>query len=195
VLTTIDTLIVVGADPDATVREFCDAAGLACPPPCGHDKLPTGSALFWRIGTPAAEVIRTEPPKTERTRHSRKYTEGNLGRDRSFYFRGRDGKLKLKAHNLQLFLQIAEGVDDDTWLFHLHNGDYSRWLRTEVKDVALADEVEAIEGASPANSRDAIREAIEKRYTLPADKPSGVVDSTSSSNSISRSTPASGNAL
>jgi hypothetical protein len=88
------------------------------------------------------------------------------------------GKLNLKAHNLQLFIQIADGVDDDTWLFHLHNDDVANWLRAEVKDPCLAAEVDAIARTrlEAADSRAAVRRAIERRYTLPADKPSGVVD-------------------
>jgi hypothetical protein len=131
----------------------------------------------WRVGEPDASVVTTEPPTVERTRHSRKYIEGNLGSTRSFYFRGREAKLNLKAVNLLQFLQIADGVDDDTWQFHLQNGDYARWLRGEVKDRELADAVERLSPAlSPAESRQAIRAEIEKRYTLPADKPTGIVD-------------------
>jgi hypothetical protein len=142
-------------------------------------KLPPGQALVWRIGAPEAHVVVAEPTKTEMKRHSRKYMEGNLGRDRAFYFRGPEGKLNLKAHNLELFLHLSDGIDDATWLFHLHAGDYSRWLRAEVKDAELADEVGVIErdyAMAPPESRAAVRAAVEKRYTLPADKPSGVVD-------------------
>jgi HAD superfamily hydrolase (TIGR01484 family) len=175
ILETIDTVVVLGSDPDESIKEFCEGAGCSKPKRCGKDKLATGTALFWEVGSKHAQIIRTELPKTERTRHSRKYTEGNLGQSRSFYFRGRDGKLNLKAHNLLLFVQMADGVDDETWLFHLQNGDVSRWLRAEVKDRALADEVDAI-ARTPGDTRAAVRAAIEKRYTLPADKPSGVVD-------------------
>ena len=55
--------------------------------------------------------VRSEPPKSERSRHGRKYAEGNLGPDRSFRFRGPEGKLDLKAQNLTIFLQMADGVD------------------------------------------------------------------------------------
>src|SRR6266446_10126510 len=57
-------------------------------------------------------------PHAQRLRHSRKYAEGELGEDKSFYFRGQEGSLNLRAQNLVLFLQIAEGVDDGTWLYH-----------------------------------------------------------------------------
>ncbi|MDQ3369507.1 MAG: phosphoglycolate phosphatase, partial [Myxococcota bacterium] len=178
VLELVNTVIAVGAHPDQTIREMCEAAGLEAPEPCNLDKLPAGSVLCWRVGTREARVVRTEKPKGERTRHSRKYTEGNLGHDRSFYFKGADGKLNLKAHNLQLFLHIADGIDDETWLHHLRLGDYSKWLRTEVKDAALADEVVRVEqaGLDPQQGRLAIRTAVEKRYTLPSDKPSGIID-------------------
>jgi hydroxymethylpyrimidine pyrophosphatase-like HAD family hydrolase len=178
ILETIDTVVVLGSDPDETVKEFCDAAGIAKPKLCGHAKLATGMALYWEVGTKHAQVMHFEQPKTERTRHSRKYIEGNLGQSRSFYFRGRHGKLNLKAHNLLLFLQMADGVDDETWQFHLGNTDVARWLRTEVKDPTLADEVEMISKSrmDALESRAAVRAAIEKRYTLPADKPSGIVD-------------------
>jgi HAD superfamily hydrolase (TIGR01484 family) len=179
ILQTIDTVLAVGAQPAKTILEYCGAAGLTCPAVPPVNRLATGEVMLWRVGQPEAIRVRTEPPKTERKRHSRKYAEGNLGQERSFYFRGPEGKLNLKAHNLVLFLQMADGVDDETWAFHLQAGDYSRWLRDEVKDPELADEVELVEKNStltPTESRAAVRAAVEKRYTLPADKSSGVID-------------------
>ena len=79
-------------------------------------------------------------PELQRRRHARKYSEGELGEDRSFYFRGPDGALSLRVQNLSLFLQIAAGVDDRTWLHHLRAGDYSAWIRDAIKDEDLADE-------------------------------------------------------
>ena len=58
----------------------------------------------------------TRAQRAEHRRHSRKYAEGELPQDRSFYFRGPQGKLNLRAQNLMVFLQMAEGVDDETWL-------------------------------------------------------------------------------
>jgi hypothetical protein len=111
------------------------------------------------------------PPKAERHRHRRKYAQGSVGEDKSFYFRGPERALNLRAHNLALFLQIADGVDDATWLHHLQQHDYSQWLREAIKNSALADEVYALEDQSDLDaraSRGKIREAIEKVYTLPA---------------------------
>jgi hypothetical protein len=91
--------------------------------------------------------------------------------DRSFYFEGPEGKLHLRAQNLLLFLQMAEGVDDATWVHHLQRGDYSRWFREAIKDETLASEGAQIErrtNTSPAESRALMKAAIEGRYTLPA---------------------------
>ncbi len=63
----------------------------------------------------------------------------------SFYFRGPEDKLNLKAYNLMIFIQIASGVDDETWLYHLQRKDYSNWLRNSVHDKELADLVDAVE--------------------------------------------------
>jgi hypothetical protein len=101
----------------------------------------------------------------------RKYAAGELAEDRSFYFRGPQGKLNLRAQNLALFLQMAEGVDEETWLHHLRRGDYSRWFREAIKDEDLAAEAERIEsltGPAARESRSLIRAAIEERYTAPA---------------------------
>ena len=85
--------------------------------------------------------------------------------------RGPKGKLNLRAQNLILFIQLAEGVDDETWIYHLENGDYSRWLRDVIKDDALAQEVERIEKlpkVTPNEGQRLIRAMVEKHYTLPA---------------------------
>ena len=124
-------------------------------------------------------VISPKPPRTERKRHSRKYAEGNVGPDRSFYFRGKEAKLNLKASNLFMFVQLADGVDDETWEFHRKKGDYSEWIRDQIKDNQLADdlaEIEANSAADPKDTRAAVRAAIEARYTLPSDAPSGKQD-------------------
>ena len=73
---------------------------------------------------------------------------------------------------MNLFLQLGDGVDDDTWMHHLRQGDYSEWFRTFIKDAELAREAEEVEkrrDVSPSDSRAAIRQAVETRYTLPSE--------------------------
>jgi hydroxymethylpyrimidine pyrophosphatase-like HAD family hydrolase len=179
VVESVDLLLAVGESPEKTVANFCKAAGRQ-PPRLRLEALETGEALAWRPKGGAPPVrVRTEPPHSERRRHSRKYAEGSLPQERSFRFRGPEGKLNLRAQNLVIFLQMADGVDDDTWRHHLRRGDYSAWFRDGIKDKSLAEEAARVEAKadelSPRDSRAAVREAIEKRYTFPADKPSGDV--------------------
>ena len=78
--------------------------------------------------------------------------------------------MNLRAQNLVTFCQMADGVDDETWLFHLENGHYSEWMRSVIKDNELAREVATIERerrAMPTDSRRLMREAIDRRYMLP----------------------------
>jgi hypothetical protein len=101
-------------------------------------------------------------------RHVRKYTEGELPPDRSFYFRGPGGALNLRAANLTRFVELAEGVDEPTWAYHLQRGDYSAWLREMIKDPDLATQVAALEkvGDAPAESRRRVLEALRARYAV-----------------------------
>lgn len=41
---------------------------------------------------------------------------------------------ELRARNLTSFCELASGVDDDTWMYHLRAGDHARWIRDVVKD-------------------------------------------------------------
>ena len=91
-------------------------------------------------------AVKADRPRQAHKRHTRKYAEGELGEDRSFYFRGPDNALNLRAQNLMLFLQIAEGVDDRTWEHHLRAAHYSEWFRDVIKDSELAREAAEIEG-------------------------------------------------
>ena len=171
ILSAVDTVIAVGKEPHETVGEFCKAVE-ACPPRLPRLKLDAGQVMVWsRTDGDVPYRVRVVPCRTERHRHVRKYAEGELPPDRSFYFKGPHGKLNLRAQNLLLFMQIADGVDDETWLHHLQHGDYSRWFRERIKDDELAAEVERVErlaDLSVQESRDRIRAAIEQRYTVPA---------------------------
>ncbi|HUQ11824.1 MAG TPA: HAD-IIB family hydrolase [Steroidobacteraceae bacterium] len=170
----VETAIVIGEKPAEMLREFAEANGKTAPD-SPMEKIPKGEALLWRKDGPEAPVhFAIEPNKTERRRHIRKYAEGELPEERSFYFRGPEQKLNLRAPNLIAFTDLADGVDPETWLFHWKRGDVSGWLRRCVKDEELTDQVRALEKDVPddANaSRQAVRELIEKKYTLPAERP------------------------
>ena len=171
VLKTVDMLIAVGKQPAQTLRLFAEANGIATPT-AKCDDLEQGDFLVWEAKTDAKpKLVKIRPARGPLQRHIRKYAEGELEPERSFYFRGPDRRLNLRAQNLIMFLQIADGVDDETWNFHLRQGDYSQWFRKKIKDTELAEETRKVESGcemSAAESRRQIRELVEARYTLPA---------------------------
>jgi hydroxymethylpyrimidine pyrophosphatase-like HAD family hydrolase/energy-coupling factor transporter ATP-binding protein EcfA2 len=165
----VDTVLALGPKAREAVASFCAAIGRK--PPKKLPKPDDEQVLVWRRGSKGARLVTATKPRQAHKRHTRKYAEGNLDEELSFYFRGPDGALNLRAHNLQIFLQMAEGVDDETWEHHLRRGDYSDWFRDVIKDDALAKEAAAIEANKklrPAASRAKVKEAVERRYTAPA---------------------------
>jgi len=174
----IDTVIAVGQEAEASLRDFAER--LHIDPPASSPaaasaperELASGEVLLWQAGTAEPfRRVRVDPCRTERLRHSRKYAEGELPPDRSFYFHGPEGKMNLRAQNLMLFLQIGDGVDDETWDFHLREGDYERWFRESIKDetlAAAAARIASLPSVDASASRRLVRQAVEENYTLPA---------------------------
>ncbi|HEY6765648.1 MAG TPA: HAD-IIB family hydrolase [Candidatus Sulfotelmatobacter sp.] len=169
-LEAVGIVVAIGTAPMAVLKSFAQAVGVSAP--SGHDReLAFGEALVWFRKTRQAPLhVKVIQSKRERLRHLRNYAEGELSPDQSFYFRGPESKLNLRAHNLITFLQLADGVDDETWMYHLRRGDYSAWFESMIKDQELARQAAEIEqgGFSPQESRQKIREMVESRYTAPA---------------------------
>jgi hydroxymethylpyrimidine pyrophosphatase-like HAD family hydrolase len=164
----VTTAAIVGRDAQLTLEAFARGRGetpMLLPP---HEDDP---AVAWWLRSGSSPIrFRPTPPTADRQRHHRKYAEGELGEDRSFYFRGPQAQLNLRAQNLERFKQIGDGVDDRTWDYHLKRHDMSRWFRDVIKDEELATEAAEIESADidAGDSRKRIRQAIERRYTAPA---------------------------
>ena len=172
VLSSIDVVVGIGRSAAEALRAFGEAVGAHLPATLPATSEP-GEALLWQQRPTAPEPIwlRTLRPRAEHRRHVRKYATGELGEDKSFYFRGPAGQLNLRAQNLGLFIQLAAGVDDETWVHHLRNRDYSRWFREAIKDEDLASEAAGVEGdlsVSPKDGRALITAAIKRRYTMPS---------------------------
>ena len=160
VLDQVDVALAVGA-PDDVLQPFGTRSGVT---------LSSGEAVIWSRRDRSLNRFTILPGRLERQRHVRKYAAGDLG-DHAFHFRGKDGRLNLRAQNLGMFLQIADGVDDETWLYHLRRGDYADWFKTAIKDRELEEDArkaEALRDKPAAESRRLIKEAIEQRYTAPA---------------------------
>jgi hydroxymethylpyrimidine pyrophosphatase-like HAD family hydrolase len=169
VLAPIDVVFAIGPSPEETLKRFAGAAAQHLTWPEDLDYVP-GNVVAWFVSNSQPPFsMQAQHARAERIRHHRKYAEGDL-RWHSFYFRGPDNRHNLKAQNLQVFSQIAEGISESTWMFHLRSNDYSRWFRDSVRDNYLADEAERIErrmDLTPYETRVLILELIRARYTLP----------------------------
>jgi hypothetical protein len=97
-LEAIDVVVATGDDPKATLTSFAELVGEA-PPSIGSEDLTSDKAVFWERGEKPVR-FRIAPSRAEHHRHRRKYAEGELGPDKSFYFRGPQGRLALRAQNL-----------------------------------------------------------------------------------------------
>jgi hypothetical protein len=176
ILKEANLVLVVGRNPGKTLEEYCTAAQVPAPVVESVTLESFEAVAHWVDGNSPPIKLTTLPPRAEQQRHRRKYAEGRLSADRCFVFRGPSGQLNLRAYNLTTFVELGFGVDDATWLYHLKRGEYSDWLRKEIKDDDLARQVASVElhpDGDAKRSREAVRKAIEERYTLPAEPISG----------------------
>ena len=168
-LSLADMVVTFGDAAGETLGRYCGAIGEDCPD--ADASLEPGRALAWSRTTDSEPVsFQIAPGQTERRPHLRRWSESQLNEAKSFWFKGPDGRLNLRASTLSLFLYIAEGVDDDTWNHHLGQGDYSAWLRDGIRDETVAEQVAGIEqeavkaGEPAAESRRRVFAAINERY-------------------------------
>ena len=170
-LRSVGTVLIIGRDSLGLVEVLSRAMGRSCPalPDRGPE---VGEALYWECrGDAPPALVAVNKPKGDVKRHTRKYADGTLGEDRSFFFRGPDAALNVRAQNLSMFMQVGEGVDPATYLFHLRRGDFETWMRTSIKDGDLADEIANVAAKGDLaveEARRLVRAAIEARYTAPA---------------------------
>ncbi|NDV88575.1 HAD-IIB family hydrolase [Aurantimonas aggregata] len=171
VMQSIQAVLLVGGHDSDMMAGLARALGVPVPegiPACGPDEV-----LFWqpRSAEPAACIEVVSPVQVHR-RHRGKYAVGDVGADRSFYFRGSLEAMNQPARNLYRFVDIAAEVDDPVWEHHLRAGDYSAWFRHVIRDEDLALEAKRVEEdrtLAPQESRRRIRKAIWRRYAAPAD--------------------------
>lgn len=157
---------------DGALRTLIKAGVLRNIAPASEDApLASGEVILGRINGVGSPWVRFSVSRRRSThrRHIRKYAEGELPPDRSFYFRGPQGDLKLRAANLLRFCELSEGVDEATWEYHRQRGEYSAWLGQIIKDVELGEEAENLEKAEDLTAGEARRrllEAIRRRYAV-----------------------------
>ena len=170
-------LVASGVEAPRQIAAYGSRRGIRAPSALDAPR-DAAEALAWmplEESAPCRFVVRASEAERRQTR--RRSIEAALPEAESFYFRGPEGKLNLRAQSLPLFLQMAIGVDDETWLFHLHRGDYSRWLRDGLDEPALAEQVAAVEaagGTDAVGSRAQVR-AILERFAASAQRDSAAV--------------------
>jgi hydroxymethylpyrimidine pyrophosphatase-like HAD family hydrolase len=166
-LQNIDLFVAIGDDPTTSLVKYCELLAEPAPelgPPADQQE---HHAIAWWRREGAPGWFRRTPPRAEHQRHRHGYLEGDMDPVDRFYFRGPDGELNLAAQNLRIFMQLGEGVDDATWLFHLRQGDYERWFRDVIKDDDLAERAAKLRknnSAMAEESRQHIFDFIRKKY-------------------------------
>ena len=167
VLKSIDLVIAVGDEPDALLANYCELTGDSPPTLQPPSDRPERLAVSWSRSKAAPVWFQGLPLRSEHQRHQHQYFDGDMDAENRFYFRGPEAKLNLAASNLRTFMELAEGVDDETWLYHLQRGDVAVWFRDHIQDADLAGLAEQLQQAPeipPQESRRQIVELIRKLY-------------------------------
>ena len=166
-LSAVDLFVAISDEPAKLLQKYCELLSEEAPklePPADVDK---HRAIAWWRGKGLPFWFRRLPPRGEHQRHQHQYFDGDMDPENRFYFRGPKGALNLAAGNLRTFMQLAEGVDEETWVYHLKRGDYARWFRDKIQDQELTAETEQLQRAddvSPQDSRQRVLEMIRKLY-------------------------------
>lgn len=169
IVTQADMLIIVGDEPQLMLEKFAAIQDIPTNDLLVHTQA-KGEAWIWELNSGKKPfVISSMKPQHILQRHKKKYATGDM-KTNSFYFTGPESKLNLKAQNLAFFTQIAEGIDDETWMYHLKKKEYSAWIRDAVGDEELADLIKKEEenNNNPLTSKRNILQYITEKYTTGA---------------------------
>jgi len=169
VLDGVDWIVSIADDPTEALLAISKRMehGMPTVHPPADDK--SHRALAWRLTETDAIWFSRLPSDLDNQRHRHSLFEGEMEEEHQFVFRGANNQFSLRATNLKRFIELAEGLDDETWLFHLKRNDYSNWIEHVIKDYGLADEVRAIETSDDSaaeQTRTAVQQTIEKRFDV-----------------------------
>jgi hydroxymethylpyrimidine pyrophosphatase-like HAD family hydrolase len=165
VLNSVHWIICVSDDPRESIsvsREIIGEGAIIPEPPQEKEK----RALVWKNGSREPVWFLPASTDAENFRHQHSYLEGELEAGQRFVFRGPDSKLNLQAQNINIFMQLLEGIDDETYLFHLQRHDYSRWFDEVIHDDEIAQRLNEIEQTESATgeSRTKLIDIIRERF-------------------------------
>jgi ABC-type dipeptide/oligopeptide/nickel transport system ATPase component len=168
ILKEVTAIIAMGGTASSLLEEFAHMVRL--PLPAAGPQTAPDDKLLWRPkGSREAARLRSEAPRQVHNRHAGKYATGDVGEWHSFYFRGPDDSVNLRARNLAEFVSISRTLNDGIWNYHLQRGDYAEWFRHVIKDDVLTEEAQAARadttlGIGEARSR--LIDAIGRRYKI-----------------------------
>ncbi len=127
-----------------------------------------------RFGWGPARAFTIADRQTEHVRHRHKYADVRLPNERRFYFHSTGGQYIQPAATMQEFHTALGHLDQNALQYHLHRGDFSRWLDDTIADrdfakqmAAWEDEVLARHAADLERVRHQLVRAVEERYLLP----------------------------
>lgn len=165
VLNSVGWIICVSDDPHESIlvsRQIIGSGAVIPEPPEEKEK----RALVWKNGSHEPVWFIPTSTDADNFRHQHSYLEGELEPTQRFVFRGPESKLNLQAQNISIFLQLLEGIDEETYLFHLVRNDYSTWFDDVIHDDVIAAKLKEIEGSKePAmESRLMILQVIRERF-------------------------------
>jgi HAD superfamily hydrolase (TIGR01484 family) len=162
-LSKIGMIMVIGSNTAYPIKQYCKVMRMDVP---SIPEISEAEICVWDIEKKTAPTaIRYFWPQKLLKRHKRKYAQGDMASN-SFIFTGIENKLHLVAPNLMMFKHIAEGIDVESWLFHLRRKDFSAWFRNKVHDENLAKISEEGENMHDAVlSKKLILDYIGENYT------------------------------
>jgi hypothetical protein len=166
VLSAVDLFVAISIEPAKLLREYCELLGEKTPKLEPSPDAEAHRAIAWWRRKRMPFWFQRLTPRGEHQRHLHQYFDGEMDPADCFYFRGPSGALNLAAGNLRTFMQLAAGVDELTWRYHLKQGDYARWFREKIQDQELAAVAERLQRQkiAPKDSRNQMLEMIRKTY-------------------------------
>lgn len=158
ILQSSNTFLALSKNPSRLIKDYCNLISVRpatlAPPADGEDHQ---AALWWRDRDDPSWLKRIEP-KGEHLRHQRTYLDGHMDEDMRFYYRGPENALNIGVQNLRMFMQVGDGVDDETWLHHLNNGDYANWFREVILDEDLAAVASRMKNDSGGDAKESLKQ-------------------------------------
>ncbi len=169
VLEGVDWMVSIADDPKEALHAVCERMERSVPAIRQPEDNKTHHALAWHMKDDETIWFSRLQAESDNQRYRHSLFEGEMEEEHQFVFRGANNQFSLRATNLKRFIELAAGLDDETWLFHLQRNDYSNWIDQVIKDYDLADEIRSIESQSdlaPQDSRNAVKQTIEERFDV-----------------------------